>query len=68
MEANVNVAEAQGVEAKKESKKSITYALKAIGDHKRTLVEAKLIDDKDLKAWEEILEKVGAKYVKELWK
>lgn len=68
METKKEEAKAQGVEAKKKQAKSVTYALRAIGDHVRTLREAGLIDDGDGVEIDKVLNKAGSKYVASMWK
>lgn len=57
-----------GAETKKEQKKSVTYALKAIGEHLRTLKADELISGEQEAQIQTVLESAGAKYVAKLWK
>lgn len=69
METNKKQAEAQGAEKpKKEQVKSVTYALKAIGEHFRTLKEQGFVTVEEEGQIATILESAGSKYVKNLWK
>lgn len=70
MEDNKKKAEAQGAEKaeKRTQAKSVTYALKAIGEHLRTLKAAELISNEDALTVGTILEGAGSKYIKNMWK
>lgn len=69
MEDNKKAAEAQGPKVEKKAQaKSVTYALKAIGEHLRTLKEGELISNEDSLTVGAILEKAGSKYLSNMWK
>lgn len=67
METNKKQAEAQGAEPKKKQAKSVTYALRAIHEHVRTLKAAKLVTVEEESGILNALENAGSKYLKGSW-
>lgn len=68
MNKDVKAVEAQGAEtAKKKQKKSVTYALRAIAEHVRTLEGEGLVTREEQKAIGEIMLGAGSKYLKGAW-
>lgn len=68
METKDKQVEAQGAKAKKEQVKSVTYALKAIGEHFKTLKDQGFVTGEEEGQIAVILESAGSKYLKKLWK
>lgn len=67
METKGKAVEAQGAETKKKQKKSVTYALRAIAEHVRTLEGEGLVTKEEQKAIGEIMLGAGSKYLKGAW-
>lgn len=68
METKGKATEAQGAEvAKKKQAKSVTYALRAIAEHVRTLEAAKLVTKEEQGRIGEIMLEAGSKYLKGSW-